>query len=74
MKTIYKNLLQRKMINMKNIYEKQVLLNAVGTVIRNENGEIVLAVQEKDDYKEIPFEQILDELLESEVIIKATLR
>lgn len=59
---------------MKNIYEKQVLLNAVGTVIRNENGEIVLAVQEKDDYKEIPFEQILDELLESEVMIKATLR
>lgn len=59
---------------MKNIYEKQILLNAVGTVIRNENGEIVLAVQEKDDYKEIPFEQILDELLESEVMIKATLR
>ena len=59
---------------MKNVYEKQILLNAVGTVIRNENGEIVLAVQEKDDYKEIPFEQILDELLESEVMIKATLR
>ena len=59
---------------MKNIYEKQVLLNAAGTVIRNENGEIVLAVQEKDDYKEIPFEQILDELLESEVMIKATLK
>lgn len=59
---------------MKNIYEKQILLNAVGTVIRNDNGEIVLAVQEKDDYKEIPFEQILEELLESEVMIKATLR
>lgn len=59
---------------MKNVYEKQILLNAVGTVIRNNNGEIVLAVQEKDDYKEIPFEQILEELLESEVIIKATLR
>ena len=56
---------------MKNVYKKQILLNAVGTVIRNENGEIVLAVQEKDDYKEIPFEQILDELLESEVRIKA---
>lgn len=59
---------------MKNVYKKQILLNAVGTVIRNNNGEIVLAVQEKDDYKEIPFEQILEELLESEVIIKATLR
>lgn len=59
---------------MKNVYEKQILLNAVGTVIRNDNGEIVLAVQEKDDYKEIPFEQILEELLESEVMIKATLR
>lgn len=59
---------------MKNVYEKQILLNAVGTVIRNDNGEIVLAVQEKDDYKEIPFKQILEELLESEVMIKATLR
>lgn len=59
---------------MKNVYEKQILLNAVGTVIRNDNGEIVLAIQEKDDYKEIPFEQILEELLESEVMIKATLR
>lgn len=59
---------------MKNTYEKQILLNAVGTVIRNDNGEIVLAVDEKDDYREIPFEQILDELLESEVRIKATLR
>lgn len=59
---------------MKNVYEKQILLNAVGTVIRNDNGEIVLTVQEKDDYKEIPFEQILEELLESEVMIKATLR
>lgn len=59
---------------MKNVYEKQILLNAVGTVIRNDNGEIVLSVQEKDDYKEIPFEQILEELLESEVMIKATLR
>ena len=59
---------------MKNTYEKQILLNAVGTVIRNDNGEIVLAVDERDDYREIPFEQILDELLESEVCIKATLR
>lgn len=59
---------------MKNTYEKQILLNAVGTVIRNDKGEIVLAVDEKDDYREIPFEQILDELLESEVCIKATLR
>ena len=49
-------------------------IKTVAGVIRNENGEIVLAVQEKDDYKEIPFEQILDELLESEVMIKATLR
>jgi hypothetical protein len=59
---------------MKNTYEKQILLNAVGTVIRNDNGEIVLAVDEKDNYREIPFEQILDELLESEICIKATLR
>lgn len=59
---------------MKNTYEKQILLNAVGTVIRNDNGEIVLAVDERDDYREIPFEQILEELLESEVCIKATLR
>lgn len=59
---------------MKNTYEKQILLNAVGTVIRNDNGEIVLAVDEKDNYREISFEQILDELLESEICIKATLR
>lgn len=59
---------------MKNTYEKQILLNAVGTVIRNDNGEIVLAVDEKDNYREIPFDQILDELLESEICIKATLR
>lgn len=59
---------------MKNTYEKQILLNAVGTVIRNDNGEVVLAVDEKDNYREIPFEQILDELLESEICIKATLR
>lgn len=59
---------------MKNTYEKQILLNAIGTVIRNDNGEIVLAVDEKDNYREIPFEQILDELLESEICIKATLR
>lgn len=59
---------------MKNTYEKQILLNAVGTVIRNDNGEIVLAVDEKDNYREIPFEQILDELLESEICIKETLR
>jgi hypothetical protein len=59
---------------MKNTYEKQILLNAVGTVIRNDNGEIVLAVDERDNYREIPFEQILDELLESEICIKATLR
>ena len=59
---------------MKNTYEKQILLNAVGTVIRNDNGEIVLAVDEKDNYREIPFEQILDELLECEICIKATLR
>lgn len=59
---------------MKNTYEKQILLNAVGTVIINDNGEIVLAVDEKDNYREIPFDQILDELLESEICIKATLR
>lgn len=59
---------------MKNTYEKQILLNAVGTVIRNDNGEIVLAVDEKDNYREIPFDQILEELLESEICIKANLK
>ncbi len=59
---------------MKNTYEKQILLNAVGTVIRNDNGEIVLAVDEKDNYREIPFDQILEELLESEICIKANLQ
>lgn len=56
---------------MKNKFEKTMVIDAVGTLDRNDNGELVLSVEEKDNFQTINLEELLNQLTGTEVQIKS---
>lgn len=56
---------------MKNKFEKTMIIDAVGTLDRNDNGELVLSVEEKDNFQTINLEELLNQLTGTEVQIKS---
>lgn len=56
---------------MKNKFEKTMVIDAVGTLDRNDNGELILSVEEKDNFQTINLEELLNQLTGTEVQIKS---
>lgn len=56
---------------MKNKFEKTMVIDAVGTLDRNDNDELVLSVEEKDNFQTINLEELLNQLTGTEVQIKS---
>lgn len=57
--------------NMKNKYERSVVVDAVGTLDRDENGKLMLFVEGKDVSETVDVADLLEELVGSEVQIKS---
>lgn len=57
--------------NMKNKYERSVVVDAVGTLDRDENGKLMLFVEGKDVSETVDVTDLLEELVGSEVQIKS---
>lgn len=56
---------------MKNKFDKTIVIDAVGTLDRDENGELILSVEEKDNFQTIKVEELLEQLTGTEVQIKS---
>lgn len=56
---------------MKNKFDKTMVIDAVGTLDRDENGELILSVEEKDNFQTIKVEELLEQLTGTEVQIKS---
>lgn len=56
---------------MKNKYERSVVVDAVGTLDRDENGKLMLFVEGKDVSETVDVADLLEELVGSEVQIKS---
>ena len=56
---------------MKNKFDKTMIIDAVGTLDRDDNGELILSVEEKDDFQTIKVEELLEQLTGTEVQIKS---
>lgn len=56
---------------MKNKFDKTMVIDAVGTLDRDDNGELILSVEEKDNFQTIKVEELLEQLTGTEVQIKS---
>lgn len=56
---------------MKNKFDKTMVIDAVGTLDRDDNGELILAVEEKDNFQTIKVNELLEQLTGTEVQIKS---
>lgn len=56
---------------MKNKFDKTMVIDAVGTLDRDDNGELILSVEEKDNFQTIKVDELLEQLTGTEVQIKS---
>lgn len=56
----------------KNIYTEQKLIKLIGTLDKNENGEFICTVINKDDIQEYNVIDILEQMVGTEISLQST--
>ena len=56
----------------KNIYTEQKLIKLIGTLDKNENGEFICSVENKDDVQEYNVIDILEQMVGTEISLQST--
>ena len=56
----------------KNIYTEQKLIKLIGTLDKNENGEFICTVINKDDIQEYNVIDILEQMIGTEISLQST--
>lgn len=56
----------------KNIYTEQKLIKLIGTLDKNENGEFICTVENKDDVQEYNVIDILEQMVGTEISLQST--
>lgn len=56
----------------KNIYTEQKLIKLIGTLDKNENGEFICTVENKDDIQEYNVIDILEQMVGTEISLQST--
>lgn len=56
----------------KNIYTEQKLIKLIGTLDKNENGEFICTVENKDDVQEYNVIEILEQMVGTEISLQST--
>ena len=56
----------------KNIYTEQKLIKLIGTLDKNENGEFICTVENKDDVQEYNVIDILEQMVRTEISLQST--
>lgn len=56
----------------KNIYTEQKLIKLIGTLDKNENGEFICTVINKDDVQEYNVIDILEQMVGTEISLQST--
>ena len=56
----------------KNIYTEQKLIKLIGTLDKNENGEFICTVENKDDVQEYNAIDILEQMVGTEISLQST--
>lgn len=55
----------------KNIYTEQKLIKLVGTLDKNENGEFICTVEDKDNVQEYNMIEILEQMVGTEISLQS---
>ena len=55
----------------KNIYTEQKLIKLIGTLDKNENGEFICTVENKDDVQEYNVLDILEQMVGTEISLQS---
>lgn len=56
----------------KNIYTEQKLIKLIGTLDKNENGEFICTVENKDDVQKYNVIDILEQMVGTEISLQST--
>lgn len=56
----------------KNIYTEQKLIKLIGTLDKNENGEFICIVENKDDVQTYNVIDILEQMVGTEISLQST--
>ena len=56
----------------KNIYTEQKLIKLIGTLDKNENGEFICTVENKDDVQEYNVIDILEQMVGTQISLQST--
>lgn len=56
----------------KNIYTEQKLIKLIGTLDKNENGEFICIVENKDNVQEYNVIDILEQMVGTEISLQST--
>lgn len=55
----------------KQIFEKKKVVNLVGVLEKNDDGEYIVVVEDKDSFKQYDLSEVLDEILGSVIFLKS---
>lgn len=55
----------------KQIFEKKKVVNLVGVLEKNDDGEYVVVVEDKDSFTQYDLSEVLDEILGSIIFLKS---
>ncbi len=56
----------------KNLYEEKKIIKLIGTLDKNENGEFICTVEDKDNVQEYNVIEILEQMIGSEISLQST--
>lgn len=56
---------------MKNVYEKSVITNCIGTLDKDENDEYVINIETKEYSESVPVKELLEDMLGTEIQLKS---
>lgn len=56
----------------KNLYEEKKIIKLVGNLDKNDNGEYICTVEDKDRVQEYNVIEILDQMVGSEISLQST--
>lgn len=62
---------ERRIIMAKNIYTEQKLIKLVGTLDKNDEGDFICTVEEKDNVQEYNMIEILEQMVGTEISLQS---